>query len=124
MPVLTWLKIGAAVGLLAALIGSGAGIYKHIYNKGYEAAERKHDYELAKARKKAEDAATMLEAQKSERRIVYETVTKEINKIVERPIYLSDCVDDDGLYAINQAIAGKLTLKPSTTLSTVDSVGR
>lgn len=28
----------------------------------------------------------------------------EIEKVVEKPVYISDCIDDDGLHEINRAI--------------------
>ena len=41
---------------------------------------------------------------KSEQRVKVETVTREVQKIVERPIYLNRCFDDDGVSAINSLI--------------------
>ncbi len=41
---------------------------------------------------------------KSEQRVKVETVTREVQKIVERPVYLNTCFDDDGVSAINSLI--------------------
>jgi hypothetical protein len=41
---------------------------------------------------------------KSEQRVKVETVTREVQKIVERPVYQSVCIDDDGLRIINSLI--------------------
>lgn len=38
--------------------------------------------------------------------IRYVTVTKEVEKLVERPVYLQQCLDDDGLRALNAQILG------------------
>lgn len=44
--------------------------------------------------------------------IRYVTVTKEVEKLVERPVYLERCMDDDGLRAINAQILGFDSSKP------------
>lgn len=43
---------------------------------------------------------------KTETEIRYVTVTREVEKLVERPVYLERCLDDDGLRAINAQILG------------------
>ena len=41
---------------------------------------------------------------KSEQRVKVETVTRKVQKIIERPIYQQSCLDDDGVSAINSLI--------------------
>ncbi|WP_296284639.1 hypothetical protein [uncultured Acinetobacter sp.] len=41
---------------------------------------------------------------KSEQRVKVGTVTREVQKIIERPIYNSVCIDDDGMRIINSLI--------------------
>lgn len=41
---------------------------------------------------------------KSEQRVKVETVTREVQKIVERPVYNNVCIDADGLRNINSLI--------------------
>ncbi|MBJ8421926.1 hypothetical protein I6M74_08430 [Acinetobacter bereziniae] len=41
---------------------------------------------------------------KSEQRVKVETVTREVQKIIERPVYNNICIDDDGLQHINSLI--------------------
>jgi len=41
---------------------------------------------------------------KSEQRVKVETVTREVQKIIERPVYHNVCIDDDGLRIINSLI--------------------
>ncbi len=43
---------------------------------------------------------------KIETEIRYVTVTREVEKLVERPVYLERCLDDDGLRALNAQILG------------------
>jgi hypothetical protein len=38
-----------------------------------------------------------LERAKHEKQVVYRTITKRVNTYIDRPIYLRDCADDDGL---------------------------
>ncbi|UOH16902.1 hypothetical protein [Acinetobacter sp. NyZ410] len=41
---------------------------------------------------------------KSEQRVKVETVTREVQKIIERPVYHNVCIDADGLRIINSLI--------------------
>lgn len=41
---------------------------------------------------------------KSEQRVKVETVTREVQKIIERPVYNNVCIDSDGLRSINSLI--------------------
>lgn len=43
---------------------------------------------------------------KTETEIRYVTVTREVEKLVERPVYLERCLDDDGLRTLNAQILG------------------
>ena len=45
------------------------------------------------------------ETLKSEQRVQVETVTREVQKIIERPVYQQHCFDDDGLQQLNSLIA-------------------
>ncbi len=67
-----------------------------------------------------------LEKSKNEKQIVYRTITKKVEKLIERPIYSIDCIDADGVQLINSALAGKTsdTKEPITTLPTITTVGR
>ena len=41
---------------------------------------------------------------KSEQRVITETKIREVQKIIERPVYHNVCIDDDGLRIINSLI--------------------
>ena len=43
---------------------------------------------------------------KTETEIRYVTTIKEVEKLVERPVYLERCMDDDGLRVLNAQILG------------------
>ena len=41
---------------------------------------------------------------KSEQRVITETKIREVQKIIERPVYSNVCIDSDGLRSINSLI--------------------
>ncbi|WP_081110052.1 hypothetical protein [Acinetobacter venetianus] len=69
--------------------------------------ERKQVKALAEAQNKANKASADYEQIKAEQRTKVETVTREVQKIVERPVYLNRCIDDDGLQQINSLIEAR-----------------
>ncbi|RLZ08776.1 hypothetical protein EAH57_07045 [Acinetobacter sp. 2JN-4] len=66
--------------------------------------ERKQVKALTEAQNKVNEVSEDYEKLKSEHRVKVERVTHEVQKIVERPIYLNRCFDDDGLSEINSLI--------------------
>ena len=67
-----------------------------------------------------------LEKSKNEKQIVYRTITKKVQKLIERPIYSTDCIDVDGMQLINSAFEGKASdsKEPITVLPTITTIGR
>nr|WP_151768885.1 hypothetical protein [Acinetobacter colistiniresistens] len=59
---------------------------------------------LAKQQDKVNKVSADYEKLRSEQRTKVETVTRTVQKIVERPIYLNRCIDDDGVQQINSLI--------------------
>lgn len=66
--------------------------------------ERAQVEALAKQQDKVNKVSADYEKLKSEQRTKVETVTRTVQKIVERPVYKSVCIDDDGLQQINSLI--------------------
>ncbi|MEO3355794.1 hypothetical protein [Acinetobacter haemolyticus] len=66
--------------------------------------ERKQVKALVEAQNKVNEVSADYEKLKSEQRVKVERVTREVQKIVERPIYLNRCIDADGLSEINSLI--------------------
>ena len=64
-------------------------------------AELKAGVEKAKVTNKASEG---YEAKKEEVRIKYVRTTKVVEKLVERPVYRNNCIDEDGLKAINEGL--------------------
>ena len=48
--------------------------------------------------------SAVYEQLKSEQRVKVGTVTREVQKIIDRPVYNNVCIDDDGLRIINSLI--------------------
>ena len=55
------------------------------------------------AKDKAQKASEDYEQTKETERVKTETITRTVQKIVDRPIYINTCLDDDGVRLINEA---------------------
>ncbi|WP_151761494.1 hypothetical protein [Acinetobacter seifertii] len=71
--------------------------------------ERKQVKMLAQAQNELNKVSADYEQLKSEQRTKVEYVEREVQKIVERPVYLNRCIDSDGVYQINSLIEAKRT---------------
>lgn len=54
---------------------------------------------------RADQAAERHEVAKAKIEVRYETITKEVQHVVEKPVYRNICFDDDGLRVIRDALA-------------------
>ena len=59
---------------------------------------------LAEKQNEINQVSADYETAKSAQRRQVETVTREVQKIVEHPIYLNNCFDDSGLQQLNSLI--------------------
>jgi hypothetical protein len=91
---------------------TGAFFYgSHVEALSCAAANSKADHAVVD--KKDADAVKQnapsiaLEKTDAQAKVIYRTITKTVDRIVERPVYRSVCLDDDGLRAANDAIAGE-----------------
>ncbi|WP_151965027.1 hypothetical protein [Acinetobacter soli] len=69
-----------------------------------QAIEQAQYKALNEANAKANQASAEYEQLKSERQAKVESITRTVQKIVERPIYLNRCFDSDGLSELNSLI--------------------
>jgi hypothetical protein len=53
------------------------------------------------------DLAAQLETERAKSHVVYQTITHEVDHVVDRPVYRNDCLDADGLRLVNAAFAGQ-----------------
>lgn len=94
------------VGLLL-----GGGIAHRVTSDSYEADMGKTARDDKKIfdenNERIDTLSNELEVAKSEKKVRYKTVTKYVEKITERPVYIRECIDDDGLRAINAAIGDR-----------------
>ena len=73
-------------------------------NAKIQEIEQKHLKALAEKQNLINQVSADYETLKSEQRVQVETVTREVQKIIERPVYLNHCFDDDGVNSINSLI--------------------
>ena len=66
--------------------------------------EQKQLKALAEKQNKINQVSADYEAEKSVQHRQVETVTREVQKIIERPVYQQHCFDDSGLQQLNSLI--------------------
>ncbi|ELX6101116.1 hypothetical protein [Acinetobacter baumannii] len=66
--------------------------------------ERKNLKALAEKQNQINKVSAEYEQVKAEQSTKVEYIEREVQKIVERPVYKSSCIDDDGVYQINDLI--------------------
>ena len=71
---------------------------------------------LNEANAKANQASADYEQLKSERQAKVESVTRTVQKIVERPVYLNSCFDSDGLAELDSLIKAGHSSESETTM--------
>jgi hypothetical protein len=74
--------------------------------------EQKHLKALAAKQDQINKVSSDYEAEKSKQRVQVETVTREVQKIIDRPVYQQHCFDDDGVSAINTLITNNSSEPP------------
>ena len=98
--------------LAIAIMGMvGTGVYKVKQWGGNEVrAEWTAANEKARAEEAAKSAAAAkeLEAERAKKKVVYKTITQSVDKYIDRPVYLANCFDADGLRDATAAINGKI----------------
>ena len=104
---MSYLRLGLAIGVLLALIGSffyGQRVGKQRCEAAYAAAaaadRAKRDKQIGTAQ--AQDTAAA-EANVQRETVVRE-ITREVPKIIDRPVYRNVCVDADGVRLIERAV--------------------
>ena len=74
--------------------------------------EQQHLKALAEKQNLINQVSADYETLKSEQRVQVETVTREVQKIIERPVYRNDCFDSNGLQQLNSLIASGASKPP------------
>ncbi len=101
---------GAAVVLTLLLFG---GVYWKGHSDASDSCDARVTALLAEssareriAQQHAIDASTQLEVARAKVQVRYKTITKDVERIVERPVYRSVCFDADGVRLANTALTG------------------
>ena len=98
------LKLAAACAALVLAFGTGwwlRGLQVKAATVDQTKAQAQAD--VRQAERTSEAVQTHAEA-KVKTEIRYVTTVKEVEKLVERPVYLERCMDDDGLATLNAQI--------------------
>lgn len=74
--------------------------------------EQQHLDALTKKQNAINQVSVDYEKAKSEQRVRVETITRTVQKIIERPVYQQHCFDADGVSAINSLVAGDTSEPP------------
>ena len=74
--------------------------------------EQKQLKALAEKQNAISKVSADYEKAKSEQRVRVETVTREVQKIIDRPVYQQYCFDNDGVSAINSLITSDTSEPP------------
>lgn len=96
----------AALALLAA--GAVAGWQVQGWRHGrLEAARLEHEAEVRRLNARtAQTASAGHEADRERVRVEFQTITREVEIVVEKPVYRNVCLDSDGLRLIERAARG------------------
>jgi hypothetical protein len=100
--------LALAVLVLGLLAKIGHSIYETIEESVWSEVRKEKAEETKRAALKANDAAKVLEKGNAKAKIVYRTITKSVDKYIDRPVYRNVCFDDDGLRDANQALSGQI----------------
>ena len=94
----TWQTNDYAGEIMKANLARKAKVEKEVAKavKPYKEAEEA-------AKDKAQKASEDYEQTKETERVKTETITRTVQKIVDRPVYINTCLDDDGVRLINEA---------------------
>lgn len=103
----------------AAVLGAIYGAYRWIdgsweTSAGIErgAKDKQGEWDAAVAAQRelervaAEQASTKLEKGNEKAKVVYKTITRAVDRYIDRPVYRRECFDDSGLRDANRALLG------------------
>ena len=109
--------IAAKLGEYLIVILVVAGVMFGVYYKGGVDMKNEIALEQAKAdselTKKYEKVSSDYEDLKNKRQQNANTITREITRVIEQPIYSTVCVDDTGRMLINDALSGRAATRKS-----------
>lgn len=100
------LSLLALTALVASLL-AGAGTWQ-VQNWRFESKEKERiEAQLEKDRNDRRAVGVVAkeyEDEKTKERIKYVTITKTVDRFIDRPVYKNMCMDQDGIDAINGVV--------------------
>lgn len=69
--------------------------------------EQQHQQAIQKQQTTINKLSSEYETEKANQKVKVETVTKYVDKIVERDVYRNVCIDDDGMQQLNSLIKSR-----------------
>ncbi len=103
----SYLRLGLAIGVLLALMGAffyGQSIGKAKCEVAYARAADKARAQREVVLGAAQQQDAIGAAANIERETIVREITREVPKIIDRPVYRNVCVDDAGLRLIERAV--------------------
>ena len=98
--------------LALAVLGTLSGISWKIRESGKDAIRvewaEANRIQREKEAKQAATAATKLEVGNVKAKVIFRTITREVDKIVEKEVYRHVCFDADGVRLANAALRGEI----------------
>lgn len=106
-----------AYGVIAlAVMGALGGGYYYVHHDGYVEGKAEvqtlwNEANEAQRRDEAEKAGKAVKGKETgdaKAKVVYRTITKQVDKYIDRTVYRNLCFDADGLRDANLALSGSL----------------
>ena len=104
-----WIKLALIAGIFLAGLTSGVKIQAGLTAQRDLATLQAGAKAQARSVDKIDAAAAGHETDKAQIRTQFKTIIKEVDRVVQNPVYLHVCFDDDGLRAARAAIGPAAT---------------
>lgn len=96
----------AVLGIALTGFASGVKYEKGVWAQAEQKAQVNQRATERLQRQNTDTAAEIHEGDKTKLRVVYRTITEEVERVIEKPVYRDVCLDDDGLRILRSAVAG------------------
>ena len=104
-----WIKLALIAAIFLAGLASGVKIQAGLTAQRDLTTLQAGAKEQVRRVDKIDAAATGHEADKAQLRTQFKTIFREVDRVVQKPVYLNICFDDDGLRAARAAIGPAAT---------------
>ncbi len=104
---MTYLRLGLGIGFLLALIGAffyGQSVGASRCEAAHLKAEKKAGEKVEARIVDAQDQDAKAAVADVRRETIVREITREVPKIIDRPVYRSVCIDADGVRLLDRAV--------------------